>query len=241
MQGNKFLVALAVPILASASQIFTTPPGASVSDGSVSAMAMFSLVNTNQLQITLTDTLANPTSAGQLLSDLQFSLSGVSNLSLSSMSGPEVSITGGGTAASAGTATSGWVEGAFGSGDMLCVICANTLPQSAAPTELIIGPGPYTNANGSIAGNPAHNPFIADSATFILSGTGITSSTTVSNVVFSFGTQFGSNVTGIASGGGGTIGGGQVPEPTSLLLVAVGCAFLILRLRRRTGMIMING
>jgi hypothetical protein len=185
------------------------------------------------LQITLTDNLANPKSVGQLISDLQFSLSGVTGLSLSSMSSAGITIDGNHTSTTDTTVNSGWIEGAYGSGFLLCVICAESFPKDDAPAELIIGPGPYTNANGSIAGNSPHNPFLNQTATFILSGTGITSSTSVSNVVFSFGTQFGSDVTGTPSGGGVTLGAGPVPEPGSATLAAGALGILALVLRRR--------
>ena len=242
MKARAFLVVLSLPFLAQASAIFTTSAGATVSDGAVDASATFALVNGNQLQITLTDNLANPKSVGQLISDLQFSLSGVTGLSLSSMSSTGITINGNHTPTTDGTVNSGWIEGVFGSGFLLCVICAHEdggdphdFPKDAAPAELIIGPGPYTNANGSITGNSPHNPFLYQTATFTLSGTGITSSTSVSNVVFSFGTQFGSDVTGTPGGGGVTLGAGPVPEPGSATLAAgaFGILALVLRLRHR--------
>jgi hypothetical protein len=58
-------------------------------------------------------------------------------------------------------------------------------------------PGPgnvYSNANGSIAGNGPHNPFLAENATFAITFFGVTQ---VSNVVFSFGTEAGTNVPAI--------------------------------------------
>ena len=233
MKARAFLVVLSLPFLAQASAIYTTSAGATVSDGAVDASATFALVNGNQLQITLTDNLANPKSVGQLISDLQFSISGVTGLSLSSMSSTGITINGNHTPTTDGTVNSGWIEGVFGSGFLLCVICAPSFPKDAAPAELIIGPGPYTNANGSIAGNSPHNPFLYQTATFTLSGTGITSSTSVSNVVFSFGTQFGSDVTGTPGGGGVTLGAGPVPEPGSATLAAGAFGILALVLRRR--------
>jgi hypothetical protein len=70
----------------------------------------------------------------------------------------------------------------------LCVICQGGPTATATPSEGILGPasldGKYDNANGSIAGNKPHNPFINQTGTFIL--TGIPAGATVGNVIFSF-------------------------------------------------------
>lgn len=67
----------------------------------------------------------------------------------------------------------------------------------------------YSNANGSIKGNHAHNPFLYGPVTFNLSVAGVTDHSTVSDVVFSFGTALGDNVS-------------TVPEPGTLLLLGTG-------------------
>jgi hypothetical protein len=82
---------------------------------------------------------------------------------------------------------------------------------------LIIGAGPYTNANGSITGNPPHNPFLDESATFTIMDSTFTSATVPSNVVFGFGTQFGSEVNGSLSASGSA-----VPEKNTMLLIGTG-------------------
>lgn len=52
------------------------------------------------------------------------------------------------------------------------------------------GPGDnYASANGSIKGNPGHNPFAKQFATFRIAVSGLVGSTTVSNPVFYFGTD----------------------------------------------------
>ena len=101
----------------------------------------------------------------------------------------------------------------------------------AGPAHLIIGPpgGPtYSNANGSIAGNKPHNPFLNESATFTITGTGITADTTITSATFSFGTTSGVDVDGVAT-----------PEPSSFVyLCGFGVVVLVgrYRSRRRTAM-----
>jgi hypothetical protein len=228
-----------IPLLASASQIFTAT--GSVPDGSVNAQATFSLLN-GQLVIKIDDLLANPTSVGQLVSDLQFQIAGVSSVSLAGSSAQQVSVSSSGQGTLGSTGTTGWTAGSFSGGFIVCVICPNNLSASATPSQLIIGPGTgagqlsYTNANGSIAEPGAtrpHNPFLYKTASFTLNAPGITGSSVVTNVVFSFGTQFGVNVNGTQSGGGGTVGGGPVPEPTTLFLGTSGLiAGLLLRRKK---------
>jgi hypothetical protein len=57
-----------------------------------------------------------------------------------------------------------------------------------------VGDTSYPNANSSIAGNGPHNPFAQGEGIFTLAIAGVTSSTQVTNVVFSFGTTAGDNV-----------------------------------------------
>ena len=95
--------------------------------------------------------------------------------------------------------------------------------------DLIIGPsgpgGVYTNANGSIAGNGPHNPFIDQQGMFTLTVAGVTNATTITSATFSFGTTAGIDVPGIPTS--------PVPEPSSVLLLGslVGGVFVSLRKR----------
>ena len=78
---------------------------------------------------------------------------------------------------------------------------------------MIIGPGPYTNAHASIAGNGPHKPFANQKVTFTLALAGVTASILISNVVFSFGTGTGTNV--------------AVPIPVAVWLFVSGLLGLI--------------
>ena len=100
------------------------------------------------------------------------------------------------------------------------------LGSEAVPAHTIIGPpgvgGLYNSANGSIAGNRPHNAFIDQTARFVLN-VPISESTRISEVIFSFGTGSGQNVTGTQ----------PVPEPASLMLLGTGLGWLVLRPRNR--------
>src|SRR5689334_22409896 len=137
---------------------FTTPSGSATSDGSVNAAAVFA-VSPGVLTITLNDLLSNPTSVGQLSSNLAFSLSSSLSASASmASSAQERTVKSNGSYTEGGTVSTGWALQAFGSsGLILCVICPNngtpTPTTNPPPSHLIIGAGPYTNAGGSITGN----------------------------------------------------------------------------------------
>jgi hypothetical protein len=199
---------------------YVTPSGATTGGQAVDAEAVFT-TGTNSLTITLTNLEANPTSVVQNLSDLNFTLSNGTNagFSLSSSSGQEVTVDSSRTPSLGLTVTqisspsTGWELSTSGTTQgTLDVLAAG----GAGPAHLIIGPpgtgGTYSNANGSIEGNGPHNPFLNQTATFTISGTGITADTTISAMSFSFGTTEGGNV----------VTGQVVPEPSSLVLGLLG-------------------
>jgi hypothetical protein len=146
--------------------------------------------------ISLTDLQANPTDIAQLISDLDFVLSGgQTSGTLGTSSGLQRTVNSGGTFTDGATTTTGWgLNNNVGGGLQLDAL------GFIGPAGLILGPpgagSLYSNANGSIAGNGPHNPFIFGTATFNLSVPGVTVDSTITSVTFSFGTTAGVNVPG---------------------------------------------
>jgi len=205
---------------------FQTAAGATESGGNAVNASANVTTGAGTVTITLFNLLVNPTTVAQNISDFSFSLSGTTSLgSLGANSGQEVNVASNGTFTLGSTVATGWIFSSPSSGSYLLDVLAGG---GAGPKHTIIGApgvgGTYSNANGSIAGNDPHNPFLNQTATFTLNITGVTAATNVSNVVFSFGTVSGDNVPG---GGSST-----VPEPVSLSLVGGGLLALGL-LRKR--------
>ncbi len=207
-----FISLALIPINANATTItFSTPLGATESGGNpVSSLATF-VTGAGTIDITLANTLNDPTAIAQNLSDLAFLLStGQTAGTLTSSSGLERNVASNGTYTDGSLVSTGWALETITlpfSGLRLHVL--GTL---IGPAHTIIG-GPaadntYDSANSSIAGNDPHNPFLVGPVTFLLSVPGVTENTTVTGVFFSYGTTEGNNV--------------RVPEPTGLLLLGVG-------------------
>jgi hypothetical protein len=209
---------------------FVTPSGASTGGGPVSASALIT-ISPGSLTVQLTDLQANPQDVAQLISDFSFTLlhgdlTGATSNSLTATA-PLIDVNGNGTTTPVPSGPAGWVfDNTTGTFNVL------SGPGHAGPANLIIGPpgagGVYTAANGSIAGNGPHNPFINQSVTFTVTGADITADTTVSGVVFSFGTTAGVDVPGVP--------GNPVPEPSTIAvaLLGIGIASLSVVRRRRS-------
>lgn len=174
-----------------ASVTLTTPTGATTSGGVVDASVNFNTNTAGQLVITLTNLLASPTDVAQTISDLSFTLSNgtLTGATSDSLTAPVhlITINSDGSVTDNGTGAAGWVFTSPTSTTGLLDVLNG--PGHAGPAHEIIGPGPYTTANNSIAGNGPHNPFIDQTATFTISGSGITTDTTVSSATFTFGTS----------------------------------------------------
>jgi hypothetical protein len=207
---------------------YVTPTGSTAGGQPVNASATFT-TSANTLTIVLNNLQANPKSVVQALSDLSFTLGNGGSLTGATQTGAvsqEITINGDGTFSLGANLTSvsavGWPFAVNSATEgTLDVLAAG----GAGPSHLIIGPpdagGNYSAANGSIAGNKPHNPFLFESVTFTITGSGITADTTITSATFSFGTTSGVNVNGVQ-------GPGVISEPSSFVLALGGFGVLVL-------------
>ena len=220
--------------------------GTSTGGDAVDAQAVFSFNNMNdELTVTLTNLLANPTSVAQNITDFDFQIQTNSKTALACNSNclmsattlmGTVTVNTGGSVAHGGNVNPAWaVTGGTGGFVM------NGLGGTSNPALSIIGPpgsGGYTNANGSLT-NGSHNPMINQSAkwTFLLAGlTNGTMLTAVpTHVVFSFGTTVGDLFSCDSSSNDCGGSGQSTPEPWTFVLAGTGLVGIYFIRRRKPG------
>jgi hypothetical protein len=235
MMFRTVLAVLTFSVLASASTITYTTPTGSV-NGNLQPVSATTTITTGSgtIGVTLTDLTASTLDAGQLLSDLFFTLSTapttVLNGTTTPTSAPLIDIAANGSVTTNTGAIASW--GLTSSG---ATIHLDSLAGGA--TQTIIGPGPYTASNGSIDGNTGHNPFINQTATFSFAVSGVTANTTVTAASFSWGTAGSTDtVTGVCTAGvGPSCNSSTVPEPITSGLVGTGLMALFFLRRRVRG------
>ena len=204
-----------------------TGPGCSTTNVTGSIVA-----GNGTVTITLNNNLTNSqvVSVIQNVSGVYFQVSayngGAVSLSASN-STQSTNIDNSGNAVLAGAVNpTGWAAGHSGTTITACVVCAFGVGPTVGPEQTIIGgtgSGAYASANGSIAGNDPHNPFLVGTVTFTLVVPGVTVNSTFSNVVIQFGTTATPPQTQ------------QVPEPASMFLLGTGLLGAAAGFRRRFG------
>jgi hypothetical protein len=211
-------------------------------DGPLLAEASFAVSN-QQIQVTITN-LLDPTkikSAGQALSDLVFTISSAPGKDTGNLAfGHLVNVGSGGSVSSMSGTLGRWI-GLEKSGKKILGgfnITGDTITLEAIgggkPTEMILPEsmgGKYTSANSSITKN--FSPFVDGPATLTLNLAGVTSSTKITGVTFSFGTGPDYTVTGKPGPPDSPL---PVPEPSTLVIAGLGAiGFVAYEMRRRRG------
>ena len=212
--------------------MYITPTGSTDNNGPVDASATLTAGN-GTVTVTLTDLLQNPTSSGQTLSGIEFSVFGATgSATLGGSSGNTSTIN------SDGTYTTGQFTSPLGHWGADNSVNLSTIGiVGHMPFDLIIGPdsaggftgaGKYSAANNGLSN---FNPYVLGTATFTVNVSGVTAGSTISGVIFEFGTN-------PDTVGGMSIGGIALPEPGAYgawacMLALLPCGAGLLRTLRR--------
>lgn len=188
---------------ASAGSIWVIPDNTSNDDQAIDGRATFTFGD-NSLEIFIENLIVNPTSSSQSISGINFEIDGSpTGMNFVSGTGTIIEIFSGGSYSPTGaTSTTRWD---LNSNNGIWTLTGGQ------PDELIVGaPGAnntYNNANNSIKNR---NPHLFKEATFLINfGSGVSSSSMVSNVVFLYGTD-GDPITAV------------VPEPSTIAMTCLG-------------------
>lgn len=197
---------------------FATPTGSVVNGQPVAAQVTFTTTE-GQISVLLENLFVDPTTVAQNLSGLLFTVSPTADAVLTSDTGMHRQVANDGTYTDLGVTDTDWTLSLPSAQFLLSALGAS------GPDQTIIGSAgannDYDNANGSIAANGPHNPFLANSALFLISLPGVTSDTLVTAATFLFNTSP-TGITGICAGGCSEFETASVPEPGSLLLMGSG-------------------
>ncbi len=196
----------------------------------VSATAMFTLDNSGDLTLTLSNLESNEIDVGQAITGIKFNLSTLTGTaSPSAETGDNITVNSKTSLTDNGV---GALTDLWTASTSLPTVTLTALG-SGQPKSIILGPetgGEYPDANGSIAGNSAHNPFVDGSATFTFTGlsglTDRTISAILSSVQIGFGTAGNDYIPATVSS--------STPEPASVMLfIGGGLGLLALKRRKR--------
>jgi hypothetical protein len=204
---SRFALAIATAALllgvAPASAALFTATG-SDNDGALSGTANITVGN-GSLSVILTDTGTGQISSGQTISDVTFSISGITAINTASFtqSGSMINVNDNGTETPVSGSPTHWAPTLVGSNVHLTTLTGGQ------PFDLIVGANPNQNN-----GFDNFNPYINLAGTFTLACTGCTTASTISGVSLSFGTE------GFVVSATPTVG--NVPEASTWAMMIIG-------------------
>jgi len=226
--------AIATPSMRANSITFSTNPNDQTAGLPISAVATFNL-GLNNLTLTLSNLVVDQTSVGQNLSNIFFSLDGLTSGSVTGMQGglidmndyaktvitpPDTNTTlpaadfwglAGGNFSVLGSTITGFHLDTLANGNDYTLL---GLPNASDV---------YSNANSSIT-NGHGDPLLYSTVSFVFNIPGLEPGSTVSNVAFGFGTGEG-NVHSSVCSDCGVVRITDAPEPGSMALLGIGlCA-----------------
>jgi hypothetical protein len=236
VRGAAVLVALAALAFAPASARanFEFTASGTSSDGPLNAEAYF-VVGNGTITLYVANLTSGTQSQGDAISGITFSVSAPPNTSLSLQS-PGTAVAGNVVNVTSGTFSSPTYTPFTASGGVAANWAVQTnnnvtdIGNPSNPHYLIVGPNASFSGQGNPGGN--FNPYFqslatspenlstappGDSVMFVLSAPGVTSSSTISNVVFNFGTSPNEH-----TANGSPVITTAVPAPSSVVLLGVG-------------------